>query len=207
MFKNANKINQEIKELIAKGNLLLNAKQNKQRATAYLYVIFSLLAFSFFGIFAIGPTVTTISDLNKKYNEEKIALKELQQKNEALKSLSAQYVEIQPDLTLIDSAIPQSPKVAELTRQLEKLSIQNNLIVKKVDTGLMELYPAKNPNKPIFSYTFIINVEGSEKDVNSFISALVNMGRIIGIEKLQTGKQVLNVFAASITGRAYFYRP
>ncbi len=207
MFKNADKINQEIKELIAKGNLLLNAKQNKQRATAYLYVIFSLLAFSFFGIFAIGPTVTTISDLNKKYNEEKIALKELQQKNEALKSLSAQYVEIQPDLTLIDSAIPQSPKVAELTRQLEKLSIQNNLIVKKVDTGLMELYPAKNPNKPIFSYTFIINVEGSEKDVNSFISALVNMGRIIGIEKLQTGKQVLNVFAASITGRAYFYRP
>ena len=112
MFKNANKINQEIKELIAKGNLLLNAKQNKQRATAYLYVIFSLLAFSFFGIFAIGPTVTTISDLNKKYNEEKIALKELQQKNEALKSLSAQYVEIQPDLTLIDSAIPQSPKVS-----------------------------------------------------------------------------------------------
>ena len=207
MFKNADKINQEIKELIAKGNLLLNAKQNKQRATAYLYVIFSLLAFSFFGIFAIGPTVTTISDLNKKYNEEKIALKELQQKNEALKSLSAQYVEIQPDLTLIDSAIPQSPKVAELTRQLEKLSIQNNLIVKKVDTGLMELYPAKNPNKPIFSYTFTINVEGSEKDVNTFISDLVNMGRIIGIEKLQTGKQVLNVFAASITGRAYFYRP
>lgn len=207
MFKNADKINKEIKELIAKGNLLLNAKQNKQRATAYLYVIFSLLAFSFFGIFAIGPTVTTISDLNKKYNEEKTVLKELQQKNEALKSLSAQYVEIQPGLTLIDSAIPQSPKVAELTRQLEKLSIQNSLIVKKVDTGLMELYPAKNPNKPIFSYTFTINVEGSEKDVNTFISDLVNMGRIIGIEKLQTGKQVSGVFAASITGRAFFYRP
>lgn len=207
MFKDASKINKEIKELIAKGNLLLNAKQNRQRATAYLYVIFSLLAFSFFGIFAIGPTVTTISDLNKKYNEEKTALKELQAKNEALKSLSAQYVEIQPELTLIDSAIPQSPKVAELTRQLEKLSIQNNLVVKKIDTGLMELYPAKNPNKPIFSFTFTIGIEGSEKDVNIFISDLVNMGRIIGIEKLQTGKQVSNIFAASITGRAYFYRP
>lgn len=207
MFKNANKINQEIKELIAKGNLLLNAKQNKQRATAYLYVIFSLLAFSFFGIFAIGPTVTTISDLNKKYNEEKQALKELQQKNDALKSLSAQYVEIQPDLNLIDNAIPQSPKVAELTRQLEKLSIQNNLVLKKLDTGLMELYPAKNPTKPIFSFTFTVGIEGSEKDVNAFISDIVNMGRIIGIEKLQTGKQISSTFAASITGRAYFYRP
>ncbi len=206
MFKNADKINQEIKELIAKGNLLLNAKQNKQRATAYLYVIFSLLAFSFFGIFAIGPTVTTISDLNKKYNEEKDALKELKDKNEALKSLSAQYVEIQPDLNLIDNAIPQSPKVAELTRQLENLSIQNTLVVKKLDTGLMELYPAKNPNKPIFSFIFTIGVEGAEKDVNQFILDLVNMGRIIKIEKLQTGKQISSTFAASVTGRAYFYK-
>lgn len=207
MFKNVDKVNKEIKELIAKGNLLLNAKQNKQRATAYLYVIFSLLAFSFFGIFAIGPTVTTISDLNKKYNEEKVALKELKEKNEALKSLSAQYVEIQPNLDLIENAIPQSPKVAELTRQLENLSIQNNLIVKKLDTGLMELYPAKNPNKPIFSFIFTIGVEGGEQDVNQFILDLVSMGRIIKIEKLQTGKQISNIFAASVTGRAYFYRP
>lgn len=206
MFKNADKINREIKELITKGNLLLNAKQNKQGATAYLYIIFSLLAFSFFGIFAIGPTVTTISDLNKKYNEEKTALKELKDKNEALKSLSAQYVEIQPDLELIDNAIPQSPKVAELTRQVENLSIQNNLVVKKLDTGLMELYPVKNPNKPIFSFIFTIGVEGSEKDVNQFILDLVNMGRIIKIEKLQTGKQISSTFAASVTGRAYFYK-
>lgn len=206
MFKNANNINQELKELIAKGNLLLNAKQNKQKATAYLYVIFSLLAFSFFGIFAIGPTITTISDLNKKFNEEKTAFKELKDKNDALKSLSAQYIEIQPDLELIDNAIPQSPKVAELTRQLENLSIQNNLIVKKLDTGLMELYPAKNPNKPIFSFIFTMGVEGGEKDVNQFILDVVNMGRIIKIEKLQTGKQLSNTFAASITGRAYFYK-
>lgn len=206
MFKNVDKINAEIKTLIAKGNLMLNAAQNKQKATAYLYVIFSLFALSFFGIFAIGPTFTTISDLNKKYNEEKSALKELQAKNAALKSLSAQYIEIQPDLQLIENAIPQSPKVAELTRQLENLSIKNNLIVKKLDTGLMELYPAKNPSKPIFSFTFTVGVEGPEQGINGFIADLINIGRIIGIEKLQTGKQLSTVFTATITGRAYFYK-
>ncbi len=207
MFKNIDKINKELKGLIVKGNLALNAKQNKQKATAYLYITFSLLAFSFFGLFAIGPTLGTISDLNKKYNEEKAALHELQQKNEALKSLSAQYIEIQPDLSLIDNAIPQSPKVGELTRQLENLTIQNNLVLKKLDTGLMELYPAKNPNKPIFSFSFTVGVEGAEQDINTFISELVNMGRIIGIDRLQTGKQISSNFAASITGRAFFYHP
>lgn len=207
MFKNANKINTEIKELISKGNLLLNVNQNKQRVTAYLYITFSLLAFSFFGVFAIGPTIKTISDLNKKYSEEKNALKELREKNESLKSLGAQYVEIQPDLSLIDNAIPQSPKIAELTRQLENLSIQNNLVVKKLDTGLMELYPARNPNKPIFSFIFTIVAEGEEEKVNQFVLDVVNMGRIIKIERLQTGKQISSAFEASITGRAYFYRP
>jgi Tfp pilus assembly protein PilO len=206
MFKNKDKIKEEIKSLIAKGNALLNASQNKQRVTAYLYIIFSLLALSFFGLFAIGPTFSTISELNKKFAEDKVALKQLQDKNAALKSLSSQYLEIEPDLNLIDNAIPQSPKVAEITRQVENLSIKNNLIVKKLDTGLMELFPTKNVNTPIFSYTFTVSVEGEEQDINTFIADVINMGRIIGIDKLTTGKQQSVLHTASVTGRAYFYK-
>ena len=64
MFKDKDKIKAEIKSLIDKGNAILSASQNRQRVTAYLYIIFSLFALSFFGIFAIGPTITTISNLN-----------------------------------------------------------------------------------------------------------------------------------------------
>lgn len=206
MFKNKDKITLEIKELIAKGNAILSANQNKQQVTAYLYIIFSLLALSFFGLFAIGPTITTISNLNKQYAQDQTALKELQDKNAALKLLGAQYVDIQPDLNLIENAIPQSPKVAELTRQLETLATQNNLVVQKLDAGLMELFPGKNANSPIFSFSFTINVAGSEKDINSFIGNIISMGRIIGIDKLTTGKQQNNTFTASIAGKAFFYR-
>lgn len=206
MFRDKDKIKVELKALIAKGNTLLNASQNKQKVTAYLYVIFSLFALSFFGLFAIGPTITTISNLNKQLGEDKAALKQLQDKNTALKSLSAQFLDIEPELDLIDNAIPQSPKVAELSRQLEILSVKNNLTVQKLDSGLMELYPSKNVNTPIFSYTFSIGVSGSEKDINVFIGDVINMGRIIGIEKLTTGKQQNNLFSTSITGRVFFYR-
>lgn len=206
MFKNKQKITEEIKSLIIKSNLILNASQNKKKVTAYLYVIFSLLALSFFGIFAIGPTITTISNLNKQYDEEKIALKELQDKNTALNSLKTQYLNIQTDLNLIDNAIPKSPKVAELTRQLEYLTISNNLIVQKIDTGLMELYPSKNANSPIFSFSFSISVAGSEQNINTFVGDVINMGRIISIERLSTGKQRNDLFAASITGKAFFFK-
>lgn len=206
MFKDKDKIKAEIKGLIDKGNAMLNASQNKQRVTAYLYIIFSLFALSFFGIFAIGPTITTISNLNKQLEEDKSALKQLQDKNAALKSLSASYLEIEPQLDLIENAIPQNSKVADISRQLELLTIKHNLIVQKLDSGLMELYPAKNANSPIFSFLFSVGVSGKEQDINSFIGDLINMGRIIGIEKLTTGKQQNNLFSASITGRAFFYR-
>ncbi|MDO8270139.1 MAG: type 4a pilus biogenesis protein PilO [Candidatus Levybacteria bacterium] len=206
MKKNKDLIKEELKSLIDKSNGFLNTGNNRQQATAYLYVIFSLIALSFFGLFAIGPTITTISDLNKQYEEDTVALEKLQDKNAALKSLSSQFIDIQADLILIDNAIPQSPKIAELTRQLEYLSVINNLAIEKLDTGLMELFPAKNTNTPLFSYTFTIGVNGTELDINNFLSDVINMGRIVGIDKLSTGKQQNNLFTASITGRAFFYK-
>ena len=130
----------------------------------------------------------------------------MQDKNAALKSLSAQYLEVQDKLPLIDNAIPRTPQVADLLRQIESLSLKNNLTVQKLDTGLMELYPAQNVNSPIFSFTFSVAVAGKESDINNFVSQVINMGRIIGIDKLATGKQQDDRFSASITGRAFFYK-
>lgn len=200
------KIKEEFKKLIEKSNLFLNASQNKQKATAYLYVIFSLIALSLFGIFAIGPTISTILDLNKQLEENKQALKQLEDKNAALKSLSAQYIDITSDLDLIDNAIPSSAGVAKLTRQIETLSNQNKLSVDKIDTGLMELFPAKNSNSPMFSFTFSISVSGGEQNINNFISDLVKMDRILSIERLTTGKKTETIYATNISGKAFFYR-
>jgi Tfp pilus assembly protein PilO len=206
MQKNAEKLTLEIKALIARGNTSLNDAKNKQKATAYLYIIFSFVALSLFGVFAIGPTLATISDLNKQLEEKQVALQQLEEKNAALKSLGAQYISIQQDLRLIDGAIPQSPKVGELMRQLETLTLRNDLVVQKLDTGLMELYPAKNSNSPVFAYTFSISVLGAEQDINRFIGDVISMERIVGIDKLTTGKRFENVFTASLTGKAYFIK-
>lgn len=204
MTINKAQISQQIKDLVNKSNQYLNVQQNKQRVVAYIYIILSLFSLSFFGLFAIGPTLSTISELNKEYADGKNVLKQLQEKNSNLRSLNAQYLQIQPNLSLITNAIPDSPNVSQLTRQVEVLATKNNLVLQKLDTGLLELYPAKNSNTSIFSFMFSTTVSGSEKDINNFIVEIINIDRIIGIERLSTGKQQ-NDFTAAITGKAFFF--
>lgn len=204
MTINKAQISQQIKDLVNKSNQYLNVQQNKQRVVAYIYIILSLFSLSFFGLFAIGPTLSTISELNKEYADGKNVLKQLQDKNSNLRSLNAQYLQIQPNLSLITNAIPDSPNVSQLTRQVEVLATKNNLVLQKLDTGLLELYPAKNSNTSIFSFMFSTTVSGSEKDINNFIVEIINIDRIIGIERLSTGKQQ-NDFTAAITGKAFFF--
>ena len=204
MTINKAEIQQQIKDLINKSNQYLNLAQNKQRVVAYIYIILSFFSLSFFGLFAIGPTLSTISELNKEYADGTAVLQQLQEKNSNLRSLNSNYLKIQPDLSLITNAIPESPNVSQLTRQIEVLATKNNLVVQKLDTGLLELYPAKKVNTSIFSFMFSTTVRGGEKEINNFISEIINIDRIIGIERLSTGKQQSDYIAA-ITGKAFFF--
>lgn len=200
-------ISQQIQGLIERSNSFLNTEKNKQRAVAYMYIILSLFTLAAFGIFAIGPTITTISQLNKQYEENADVLKALEQKNTNLQKLNSEFVAVEPELNLLDKAIPLTPKVTELTRQIEIIATRNNLSVVKLDSGLVELYPTKNANNPVFSYTFAVTVDGTERDINKFVQDVINMERIIGIERLTTGKQLKQAFTATVVGRAFFYQP
>lgn len=200
-------ITQQIQGLIEKSNSVFNTEKSKQRAIAYMYVILSLFTLTAFGLFAIGPTVTTISELNKQFQENAEVLKALELKNTNLQRLNSEFVKVEPELELLDKAIPMTPKVTELTRQIEVIATRNNLSVIKLDTGLVELYPTQNANSPIFSYTFGVTVDGTEQDINKFVQDVINMERIIGIERLTTGKQLRENFTATIVGRAFFYQP
>lgn len=200
------KILKQLKDLLKSANDVFSSSQNKQKAIAYMYLIFTLFSLSFFGIFAIRPTLSTISQLKKQFEESSLVLSSLKEKNRSLQVLGIQYSQIEPQLPLITNAIPESPKIPELTRQIEVLSAQNNVSVDKLDMGIIELYPAKKSNPPIFSYTFSVSVKGSENDINNFITQILNFERLISIERISTGKADKDNYDASITGRAYFYK-
>lgn len=177
--------------------------EKKQKFVAYVYIILTLFTVSFFGLFAIRPTLVTVSGLNKQYKDDMHVYNSLKTKISALEKLDTIYQEIQPDLGLVYAAIPKSNKIPYLTRQFENIAVKNNVVLSGVDFGSIELYPNNKPT-PIYSFTVDLSVNGNESDVNNFIADFINFDRIIGLEKLTSGKTLGNKYGASLKGRVFF---
>lgn len=180
------------------------SEEERQKLISYIYITLTLFTISFFGFFAIAPTLATITNLNKQYRDNKLVYDALNKKLSNLQLLDFQYREIQPDLKLIYSAIPRNTQIPQLTRQLENIARNNNVSITRLSFGIVEIFPNNTRTSPIYSFTFTINLSGDESSANNFLIELINFNRIIGIERITTGKGDDNRYATSITGRTYF---
>lgn len=180
------------------------SEEDKKKYTAYFYILLTLAAITFFGIFALGPTFNTIGTLNKQYKDNMQILNALDTKLANLKNLDQEYQTIQPNIDQVYSAIPRTTEIPTLTRQLETLAAQNNLSVTGLSFNTVEIYP-NSKNDPIFSFLFTITLAGNnQEDINKFISDTVNFDRIVGIEHVSTGRDQEGKYTLSFTGRAFF---
>lgn len=180
-------------------------KENEERIIGSLYIIFTLFTVSFFGIFAINPTLSTISNLKKQYQDSVDVERALSQKLDALKALDTQYFQIENALNAIYDAIPLSAQIAVLTRQLENLAARHNSSIAQLSFRTIELFPGKKVNAPIYSYSFSLELTGRDQDINKFVADLINFNRIVSIESVTTGISDKGASGASFIGRAYFY--
>ncbi len=178
-------------------------KEERQKIAGYFHITLTLFTVSFFGFFAIAPTLSTISNLQKQYEDNKLIYESLNKKLSNLQLLDFQYKEIQPDLEIIYSAIPRTPQIPYLTRQLENIARDSNVLLTKLNFSTLEIYP-NIKKEPIYSFTFSLNAEGGQENLNSFIAAVINFDRIIGIDRIATGINEEAKYVTSITGRAFF---
>lgn len=177
--------------------------EGAQKLTAYFYIILTLATVSFFGLAAIGPTLNTVSNLNRQYKDNMVVYEALSQKLANLVLLDSQYQTIQVDLNNLYAAIPKSAEIPKLTRQIENLASANNLQVTKFTIGTVEVFPSVK-NEPIYSFLFTIDVAGNEVDVNNFIADIINFDRIVGVERIITGINPESHYTTVFTGRVYF---
>lgn len=178
-------------------------QEKRQKFVAYIYIVLTLFTISFFGLFAIMPTISTISNLDKQYKDNLLVYESLKEKLSALQKLDQQYFEIQPDLELIYSAIPKTNRIPYLTRQIETLASVHNLTITHLEFGPIELSPIKKTEPSMYSFTFDISIEGNDFEVNNFIEDFINFDRIVALNHLVSGKTDKK-YGATIGGKAYF---
>jgi Tfp pilus assembly protein PilO len=177
----------------------------QKRAKEYTMLILSLAVISIFGIFAIQPTVATILELRRKFDDAKFVSERLEEKITNLSVLKTKYDQLGEDYNVILAAIPENPEVAYLLGQIQAIAKESGIEIIELQTSDIELATAAEQKGTEGSFTFTLQAEGSYPEINDFLTQLGSFDRVItlgsfGISRsLETDNRELTV-----QGTAYF---
>lgn len=193
---------------------ILALYKRRQDIRAFLEILLSLGTIILFILFAIRPTVITISQLltELKTKEDTIAQMDTKIKNlQIAQSLLSQNIS---QLVILDTAIPSSPSPDAQLRQLEGFAKKENATILNLNTGEVavlgtsaELKPEQG-QKPMpsgaKSFTISGTFSGDYTQLSNLLNDIENMRRPILIDNVtfssvqtQTGKKIV----LSISGR------
>lgn len=177
----------------------------KENTRLITMLIFTFAALSFFGIFAINPTLSTIVELHKKLADSEAVHEQLSTKINNLSQLQQQYTQIEKDLSLVNNAIPENANVPISTGQIRALAKKYNLQIVTLRINEVLLASPNLSKVNVSSFVFNLEAKGDYDDMISFASAVTDMSRVITIESLVITKDTKSdALIIQLRGREYF---
>jgi Tfp pilus assembly protein PilO len=179
-----------------------------ERSQKFFGVVLTLLALSFFGFFAIKPTISTILKLQKEVSDSQIVLTGLETKIKNLSELRKQYFSLQNDLTVITNAITIYPDAPVLFGQIQSIAQTSEIAIKKLQNSEVEILRSnKGTNKKFYSYSFTVAGSGTFENISKFLQTITDMERIVNIDSFSMEnltRQEDKPLEFTIQGTAYF---
>ena len=198
-------MNNNFKDLLKNKNLQAFVSEKNQK---FFGLVLTLCALSFFGFFAIKPTVSTIIRLQKEISDSQLILNKLGIKINNLTELRKQYFNLQDDIPIVTRAITVQPDVPLLFGQIQSVGLTSNVTIKKLKNFEVEILGNDNNiNKNYSSYSFAVGGEGSLENISGFMDKLINMERVVNIDMFsinKTGDQKDGLIEFDIQGTAFF---
>jgi len=193
-------------------DLKVLAPLKEERIKQYGMLVFTIIALSFFGLFAINPTIATIVELRKKLADSELVNTQLEKKLLAMSSLQEQYSTIQPDLPAIYAAIPEDPETVRLLGQLQEIAKEQNVTITKLESLPVALKndpkaPKKITESKDTAVSFSIETTGEYENLQSFLSALTAFERIVSITHITISRDsgdAEGTRSMIIEGRGYY---
>ncbi len=138
----------------------------------------------FLAVFAIRPTLLTMSDLLKEIEDKKELDEKLGQKVAALATAQTEYLTYESRLVVLDEAIPATPNVMESIKIIEKTAAEQRLVITSMTVSKIpddpEISPAaatKIQNLPI-----TVTLAGDYLGVRKFVEALKATRRVFAVD-------------------------
>lgn len=162
-------------------------------AKVSLELFLSIGMILFFAIFAIRPTMITMSDLLKEIDDKKQLDQQLSKKIAALSTAQQVYLELEDQLYVLDQVLPNSPQLVNSLKVIEKSASELDLIIagisvneipeEKVIQGVA-LEKRKRIDVPAN-----IALKGSYPTIRQFVEKLKNYRRSFVISSLTFNTQ------------------
>lgn len=176
------------------------------RNLAYFMLILSLFSLSFFGVFALKPTIETIVHLQKEIVDSKDVYQKLQTKSKNLLILQGKYQELEKDLPLVFTALPEAVNAPTFLLKVRTLATLNNIKITNLQIAKSPLSQTEVNRKPVAS-VFVLTATGSYKDINDFLVNLSTLDRVVTFSNIGITPGTLeggtNALILKFTGKIY----
>jgi Tfp pilus assembly protein PilO len=163
----------------------LNDFYAKPVARVSLELFLSVATVLFFAVFAIRPTLLTMSDLIKEIEDKRKLDQQLSQKVAALSSAQAEYLRVEEQLGVLDQALPDDPYLMGALKTLEKIASERNIAINFMtvnevpDKQLTPLPPSQSKRQQL---TVAVTLTGDYLSIRQFIEDLKNTRRTFIID-------------------------
>ncbi len=173
-------------------------------------LIFSLVMVSFFSIFALRPTLTTIATLQKSIEEQQTLNSSIKQKIEDLKTAKNNYLAINQDTrTKVDVLIPNDTELPSLINKIRNLAATYDASISGIqfETIVLDGKPQALVAKPIQKdIPFTISLKGPYERLTQFADALPKVERNMTIDNITLHSDQENGLLMAINGRAFYFK-
>lgn len=188
-----------------KDYLKLLPSVEKENTRLYVTLVLTLVALSFFGIFAINPTLTTIFELRKEVEEKQLVADQLTRKISNLSNLQQEFNGMETQLFVLYDAIPKTPSAPLLSAQIEALAKKNKLSIISYRVAEVQVASDVPSSSKTSSFIFTLQASGNYQDMMNFSTTLAKIDRVITVESMSIGRDSkTNDLQLNLRGRQYF---
>ena len=155
-----------------------------KKTASYFALSLSLFTLSFFGIFAIRPTLITAISLTKQVSDLRILYLQYENKIGSLIRAQGEYEQIRNDVHLIDESLPDNPAFSKLAQTIEKFAKQESFTINQLQIDPLPISMTQ-PKGKLYEYGFTLVGIGKYSSISSFLNHIVNWKRIINIKSME----------------------
>ncbi len=165
----------------------LNRFYQKPIAMISLELLLSIGLVTFLAIFAIQPTLLTMSDLIKEREEKTKLAEDLSKKAVAMQTVQTVYMQAAPKLPQLEQAIPPQPELIRSIKIIEKLASETNIIietlsVRDIPDETVETNVKVDPSR--VNLPVRLTITGEYLDIRAFVEALKNSRRVFIVDSI-----------------------